>query len=397
MRVLVQFRSPPQVHAALLAGESMPAFAAEAAEAAEAGGAGPIAGFSLDAGFTPVQVPTPRAARQGVSPFRFSQPVSFSTAPADATWSEGRSPTTPRRSATPSPRRTPFPRWWAGRSGRRLAVCRHGPPRSWRRPGPPRPRSKTSRKPASASRPGALGGGWPAPPRPWPRSPPRPRGRWRWGSARAGLAGRPGAAAGPTRRPRPGQAWTAPTAPRPGRPATSAAQCAGPHWSPHQSPSWSLPHAAHHRHRHLPSVADHRPVSPASVPVTLRTTDLPKASGFAHRHDRTALVAVQAMAGVAVGRITMRRHSLSRLWVPRSSFHSAAYAAQAQAVAVQQHAQHRLGVVGGMAVPVSGRGAGVQPAVRQADRRWSWSPGVGRWAGGGELHRLLTRRGSQRC
>jgi hypothetical protein len=42
MRVLVQFRSSPQVHAALLAGESMPAFAA--AEGAGGEGAAGLVG-----------------------------------------------------------------------------------------------------------------------------------------------------------------------------------------------------------------------------------------------------------------------------------------------------------------------------------------------------------------
>src|SRR6266498_1885585 len=92
MRVLVQFRSSPQVHSALLAGEAMPAFAAESMAAAGEGAAGlvgtggPITGLSVDTAYTPVQVPTPRAARPGVSAFRFSQPVSFSTAPEEATY-----------------------------------------------------------------------------------------------------------------------------------------------------------------------------------------------------------------------------------------------------------------------------------------------------------------------
>jgi subtilisin family serine protease len=81
MRVLVQFRSSPRAHAALLAGEAMPSFAAGAVEAA-----GPIAGFALDPTFTAVQVPTPKAQRPGLSPFRFGQPVSFSMAPVDATY-----------------------------------------------------------------------------------------------------------------------------------------------------------------------------------------------------------------------------------------------------------------------------------------------------------------------
>jgi subtilisin family serine protease len=81
MRVLVQFRSSPRAHSALLAGEAMPSFAAGAVETA-----GPIAGFALDPTFTPVQVPTPRPRRPGLSPFRFSQPISFSMAPQDATY-----------------------------------------------------------------------------------------------------------------------------------------------------------------------------------------------------------------------------------------------------------------------------------------------------------------------
>jgi subtilisin family serine protease len=91
MRVLVQFRSPPQVHAALLAGEAMPAFAAESMGAGEGaagvvGAGAPITGLSVDAAYTPVQVPTPRPPRAGVSAFRWSQPVSFSLAPEDATY-----------------------------------------------------------------------------------------------------------------------------------------------------------------------------------------------------------------------------------------------------------------------------------------------------------------------
>src|SRR6266545_2260342 len=84
MRVLVQFRSSPQVHSALLAAESMAA-AGEGA-AGLVGTGGPITGLSVDTAYTPVQVPTPRAARPGVSAFRFSQPVSFSTAPEEATY-----------------------------------------------------------------------------------------------------------------------------------------------------------------------------------------------------------------------------------------------------------------------------------------------------------------------
>ena len=91
MRVLVQFRSSPQVHAALLAGEAMPAFAAESVAAGEGaagviGAGGPITGLSVDATYTPVQIPTPRPPRAGASAFRWSQPVSFSLAPEDATY-----------------------------------------------------------------------------------------------------------------------------------------------------------------------------------------------------------------------------------------------------------------------------------------------------------------------
>lgn len=92
MRVLVQFRSTPEVHSALLAGTAMPAFAAGAVPAAGEGAAGlvgpagQITGLSIDPGYTAVQVPTPRAAREGASAFRWSQPVTFSTAPEDATY-----------------------------------------------------------------------------------------------------------------------------------------------------------------------------------------------------------------------------------------------------------------------------------------------------------------------
>jgi subtilisin family serine protease len=91
MRVLIQFRSSPQAHSALVAGEAMPSFAAGSVGAGEgaaglAGAGGPITGLSVDAGFTPVQVPTPMAARAGASAFRFSQPVSFSMAPEEATY-----------------------------------------------------------------------------------------------------------------------------------------------------------------------------------------------------------------------------------------------------------------------------------------------------------------------
>src|SRR6266545_2723558 len=91
MRVLVQFRSSPQVHAALVAGESMPAFAAAEGAAGEGaaglvGAGGPITGLSVDLAFTPVQIPTPTASRGGASAFRFSQPVTFSMAPEQATY-----------------------------------------------------------------------------------------------------------------------------------------------------------------------------------------------------------------------------------------------------------------------------------------------------------------------
>lgn len=96
MRVLVQFRSSPRIRSALLAGEAMPAFAAGAGAGAGEGGAtlgdggagaaGPITGFSVDETFTPVQVPTPRAAREGASAFRWTQPVTFSMAPEEATY-----------------------------------------------------------------------------------------------------------------------------------------------------------------------------------------------------------------------------------------------------------------------------------------------------------------------
>src|SRR5215213_6431015 len=75
MRVLVQFRSSPEVHAATLRGEAMPSFAATA----EA----PIPGLVIDPAFNPVQVPTPRAAEPGASPYLYSPAVSFSLAPED--------------------------------------------------------------------------------------------------------------------------------------------------------------------------------------------------------------------------------------------------------------------------------------------------------------------------
>jgi hypothetical protein len=78
MRVLVQFRSSPTVHAATLSGEAMPSFADTTAA--------PIPGLIVDPAFTPVQVPTPRAAEPGASPYRYSPAVSFSMAPEEATY-----------------------------------------------------------------------------------------------------------------------------------------------------------------------------------------------------------------------------------------------------------------------------------------------------------------------
>jgi subtilisin family serine protease len=78
MRVLVQFRSSPTVHAATLSGEAMPSFADTTAA--------PIPGLIVDPAFTPVQVPTPRAAEPGASPYRYSPAVSFSMAPEGATY-----------------------------------------------------------------------------------------------------------------------------------------------------------------------------------------------------------------------------------------------------------------------------------------------------------------------
>jgi hypothetical protein len=77
MRVLVQFRSSPAVHAATLRGEAMPSFAA----AAE-----PIPGLVIDPSYNPVQVPTPQADEPGASPYRYSPAVSFSFAPEEATY-----------------------------------------------------------------------------------------------------------------------------------------------------------------------------------------------------------------------------------------------------------------------------------------------------------------------
>ena len=71
MRVLVQFRSSPAVHAATLRGEAMPSFAATTAA--------PIPGLIVDPAYTPVQVPTPQAAEPGASPYLYSPAVSFSS------------------------------------------------------------------------------------------------------------------------------------------------------------------------------------------------------------------------------------------------------------------------------------------------------------------------------
>ena len=73
MRVLVQFRSPPQTAAATLRGEVLPPFAAATAE--------PIAGLVIDPAFLPVQVPTPQAPQAGANPYNYSPAVTFSTAP----------------------------------------------------------------------------------------------------------------------------------------------------------------------------------------------------------------------------------------------------------------------------------------------------------------------------
>ena len=59
MRVLVQFRTSPQLAAATLSGEVLPAFAGVTAE--------PIAGLVIDPAFTPVQVPTPLPAQPGAN------------------------------------------------------------------------------------------------------------------------------------------------------------------------------------------------------------------------------------------------------------------------------------------------------------------------------------------
>jgi subtilisin family serine protease len=78
MRVLVQFRSSPSVHAATLRGEAMPDFAATTAA--------PIPGLIIDPAYNPVQVPTPHADEPGASPYRYSPAVTFSMAPDEATY-----------------------------------------------------------------------------------------------------------------------------------------------------------------------------------------------------------------------------------------------------------------------------------------------------------------------
>jgi subtilisin family serine protease len=78
MRVLVQFRSSPAVHAATLRGEAMPPFAAATAA--------PVPGLIIDPAYNPVQLPTPQADEPGASPYLYSPAVSFSTAPEQATY-----------------------------------------------------------------------------------------------------------------------------------------------------------------------------------------------------------------------------------------------------------------------------------------------------------------------
>jgi subtilisin family serine protease len=78
MRVLVQFRSSPAVHAATLRGEALPSFAATTAA--------PIPGLVIDPAFNPVQVPTPQADQPGASPYHYSPATSFSTDPEQATY-----------------------------------------------------------------------------------------------------------------------------------------------------------------------------------------------------------------------------------------------------------------------------------------------------------------------
>ena len=65
MRVLVQFRTSPEVHAATLRGEAMPSFAATAET--------PIPGLVIDPTFNPVQVPTPQAAEPATSSTSFRE------------------------------------------------------------------------------------------------------------------------------------------------------------------------------------------------------------------------------------------------------------------------------------------------------------------------------------
>jgi hypothetical protein len=48
--------------------------------------AAPIPGLVVDPAFTPVQLPTPRAAEPGASPYRYSPATSFSMDPREATY-----------------------------------------------------------------------------------------------------------------------------------------------------------------------------------------------------------------------------------------------------------------------------------------------------------------------
>ena len=104
MRVLVQFRSSPAVHAATLRGEAMPSFAA----AAE-----PIPGLVIDPSYNPVQVPTPRPTSRGPAPTGTPPAVSFSFTPEEATYLvRGASLTTRTSDGPPWPRPPPAPRSW---------------------------------------------------------------------------------------------------------------------------------------------------------------------------------------------------------------------------------------------------------------------------------------------
>src|SRR4029450_3073367 len=49
----------------------------------------PVPGLIVDPAYTPVQVPTPRAAEPGASPYLYSPAVSFSLAPEEATYLVG--------------------------------------------------------------------------------------------------------------------------------------------------------------------------------------------------------------------------------------------------------------------------------------------------------------------